>query len=148
MSNEYKDSFSSVIRFCTDFATDAAARGWSLEVKNFDASNDPQNWPTQDCIGISEFDFELDDGTIEVNLMFILSTFEDTNNFRLTDQMNMLVNRLIPGQAVKLYNSTTGTLRGHFAVRNGTRVAPPLKLETRTAQGVMVKLLSDQILRP
>ena len=148
MSNEYKDSFSSVIRFCADFAVDAAARGWNLEVKNFDAAGDPQTWPAQDCIGISEFDFELDDGTIEVNLMFILSTFGDTNNFRLTDQMNMLVNRLIPGQAVKLYNSTTGTLRGHFAVRNGTRVAPPLQLETRTAQGVMVKLLSDQTLRP
>lgn len=148
MSNEYRDTFASLLRFCKDFTTDATGYGWNLEVKNFDASGDPQTWPAQDCIGISEFDFELNDGTIEVSVMIILSTFEDTNNFRLTEQMNQLVNRLIPGQGVKLYNSTTGALRGHFAVRNGTRVAPPLDLETRTAQGVMVTLLSDQTLRP
>lgn len=145
--NEYRDTFSSMLRFCRDFAEEMKAFGWNLEVKNFDASGDPQTWPAQDCVGISEFDFELNDGTIEVSLMIILSTYEDTNNFRLTEQMNKLVNKVIPGGMIKLYDGSNGRTRGLFAVRNGTRVAPPLDLETRTAQGVMISLLSDQTLR-
>jgi hypothetical protein len=122
-------------------------RGWNLTVVNFDAANDPQTWPTTDVVGVSEFDFELDDGTIGVSMMIILSTFEDTNNFRLIEIMNQLVNRLIPGKRVNLVDGSNGRTRGFLVVQNGTRVAPPLDLETRTAQGIMVSLLSDQTLR-
>jgi hypothetical protein len=145
--NEYRDTFSSVLKFCRDFSDEMKGRGWNLTVVNFDAANDPQTWPTTDVVGVSEFDFELDDGTIGVSMMIILSTFEDTNNFRLIEIMNQLVNRLIPGKRVNLVDGSNGRTRGFLVVQNGTRVAPPLDLETRTAQGIMVSLLSDQTLR-
>lgn len=146
--NEYKDSFSSLLKFCSDFATDAQGKGWNIQVMNFDAGGDPKTWPQQDTIGLSEFDLELNDGTIEISAMLVLSTWNDPNGFRLADQMNMLVNRLLPGCPIKLVNASTSALRGILAVRNGTHVAPPIDLEIRTAQGVMINLLSDQIWRP
>lgn len=146
--NEYKDTFSSLLKFCRDFSTDMESKGWNLAVHNFDAAGDPQAWPQQDVVGLSEFDFELDDGTIDVSAMFVLSTWDDPNGFRLADQMNQLVNRLLPGCPIKLYNASNGQARGLMIVKNGTRVAPPIDLTTRTAQGVMVNLVSDQVLRP
>lgn len=146
--NEYKDTFSSLLKFCRDFATDMQGKGWNLEVHNFDAAGDPQTWPQHDVVGLSEFDFELDDGSIEVSAMIVLSTWDDPNGFRLADQMNQLVNRLLPGCPVKLFNASSGATRGIMAVRNGTRVAPPIDLTVRTAQGVMINLISDQIWRP
>lgn len=146
--NEYRDTFASLIRFCQDFSTDMAASGFNLKVMNLDAMADPQEWPDQDVIGVAEFDFELDDGTIQVDLMVAVSTFEDTNNFRLNELLNHLVNRLLPNQRIKLLNANNGAARGFLYVRNGTRVAPPFKSTTRAIQPVMVSLLSDQILRP
>lgn len=145
--NEYRDTFSSVLKFCSDFAAEMSGRGWNLTVVNFDAANDPQTWPASDVVGISEFDFELDDGTIGVSMMVIISTVEDTNNFRLIEIMNQLVNKLIPGKRIQLVDGANGRVRGFLVAQNGTRVAPPLDLETRTAQGIMVSLLSDQTLR-
>ena len=145
--NEYRDTFSSVLKFCSDFAAEMKGRGWDLTVVNFDAANDPQSWPSGDVVGISEFDFEMDDGTIGVSMMLIISTFEDTNNFRLIEIMNQMVNKTIPTKRIPLVDGSNGRTRGFLVVQNGTRVAPPLDLETRTAQGIMVSLLSDQTLR-
>jgi hypothetical protein len=145
--NEYRDTFSSVLKFCNDFAAEMKGRGWDMKVVNFDAANDPQTWPSSDVVGVSEFDFELDDGTIGVSMMLVISTVEDTNNFRLTEIMNQMVNKTIPGKRMSLVDGASGRTRGFLVVQNGTRVAPPLDLETRTAQGIMVNLLSDQTLR-
>ncbi len=145
--NEYRDTFASLIRFCQDFALDMQGRGVNLKVMNLDAMNDPQEWPDQDVIGIAEFDFGIDDGTLGVDMMIAVSTVEDTNNFRLNDVMNQLVNLLIPGRRINLYDGANGKLRGFLAVQNGTRVAPPMKAKTRAIQPIMVSLLSDQTLR-
>lgn len=145
--NEYRDTFASLIRFCQDFAFSMEGSGFSLKVMNLDAMNDPQEWPNQDVVGMAEFDFELDDGTIGVDMMIAISTVEDTNNFRLNDIMNRLVNLLIPGRRISLYDASNGKLRGFLAVQNGTRVAPPMKAKTRAIQPIMVSLLSDQTLR-
>lgn len=145
--NEYRDTFASLIRFCQDFAAGMQGSGINLKVMNLDAINDPQEWPDQDVIGVAEFDFALDDGTIEVDMMVAVSTVEDTNNFRLNEIMNQLVNLVIPGRRINLYDGSNGRLRGFMAVQNGTRVAPPMKVKTRAIQGIMVSLLSDQTLR-
>lgn len=145
--NEYRDTFASLIRFCQDFSAEMQGNGVSLKVMNLDAMNDPQEWPDQDVIGIAEFDFALDDGTIGVDMMIAVSTVEDTNNFRLNEIMNRLVNLVIPGRRINLYDGENGRLRGYLAVQNGTRVAPPMKAKTRAIQPIMVSLLSDQTLR-
>ena len=145
--NEYRDTFASLIRFCQDFSAEMQGNGVNLKVMNLDAMNDPQEWPNQDVIGLSEFDFNLDDGTIGVELMLAVSTVEDTNNFRLNDIVNRLVNLVVPGRRVNLYDGATGKLRGFMVVQNGTRVAPPMRAKTRAIQPIMVSLLSDQTLR-
>lgn len=145
--NEYRDSFASAIRFCRDFAEDMKAFGFDLDVMNFDAADSPEMWPNKDVIGLAEFNLELDDGIILIQNIFAVSTIEDTNNFRLNEIMNQLLNRLLPGSAIKLYDAKSGKLRGLLAIRNGTRAASPIATKTRTVQPIMVSLLSDQILR-
>lgn len=145
--NEYRDSRASVIRFCRDFADEMLGRGIEMDVVDFDTAGEPQTWPKKDVIGIGEFTFTLDDGNIEVDVAIGLSTVEDTNNFRLADLTNMLVNKLIPGMRVKLLNASNGQTRGFLVVTNGTRVAAPLPTTTRSIQPIMISLLSDQTLR-
>lgn len=145
--NEYRDTFSSLLRFCTDFTLDMQGLGYDLEVINFDAAGEAQTWPKKDVVGLGEFNFELDDGFIMVQAVFAVSTYEDTNNFRLNEQMNQILNRLLPGGRIKLFDGSSGRQRGFLVVRNGTRVAPPLSSQTRTVQPVMVSLISDQTLR-
>lgn len=145
--NEYRDSFASLMRFCRDFADEMVGAGYDLEVMNLDAAGGPSDWPKKDVIGVAEYTFTLNDGNIRVQNMFALSTVEDTNNFRLNDLMNRLVNKLIPGMRIKLLHATSGATRGFLVVTNGTRVTPPEPSKTRVIQPVMVSLLSDQILR-
>lgn len=146
--NEYRDTLSSLLRFCKDFADELNLRGFDLQVLNLDAAGEPGTWPSSDVIGFGEFNFELDDGTIKVEAAIGVSTLGDDNNFRLDDIMNLLVNKLIPGSRIKLYNGSTGATRGLLVVRNGTQVLPPIKTETRPIRPIMVSLLSDQTLRP
>lgn len=145
--NEYRDTFASVLRFCRDFSDEMKSHGFDLEVINFDAASSPQMWPNKDVVGVAEFNLELNDGTIEVQTIFAVSTIEDTNNFRMNEIVNYLLNSLLPGSAIKLYDAQTGKLRGRLAIRNGTRAASPSAMKTRAVQPIMVSLLSDQILR-
>ena len=145
--NEYRDTFASLIRFCGDFAQEAKGLGYDLEVMNLDAAGAPAEWPKKDVIGVAEYLLTLDDGNIVVTNMFVVSTVEDTNNFRLNDMLNRLLNKLIPGMRIKLLNASTGATRGFLAVTNGTRVTPPEKSGTRAIQPIMVSLISDQTLR-
>lgn len=145
--NEYRDTFASLIRFCGDFADEVKGVGYDLEVMNLDAAGAPGEWPKKDVVGVAEYIFTLDDGNIAVSNMFVISTVEDTNNFRLNDMLNRLVNKLIPGMRIKLLNASSGQTRGYLSVTNGTRVTPPEKSGTRVVQPIMVGLLSDQTLR-
>jgi len=145
--NEYRDTFSSLLAFCTEFAQEVKGVGFDLEVMNLDSAGAPAEWPNKDVIGLAEFTFTLDDGNIVVSNMFAVSTVEDTNNFRLNDIMNRLLNKLIPGRRIKLVNASSGVTRGFLVVTDGTRVTPPERSGTRAIQPVMVSLLSDQTLR-
>ena len=145
--NEYRDTFASLIRFCGEFAEEVKGLGYDLEVMNLDAAGAPNEWPRKDVIGVAEFLLTLDDGNIVVTNMFVVSTVEDTNNFRLNDLLNRLLNKLIPGMRVKLVSANSGQTRGFLVVTNGTRVTPPEKTGTRAIQPIMVSLLSDQTVR-
>jgi hypothetical protein len=145
--NEFRDSFASILRFCTDFAIECRGLGYDIEVMNLDAAGAPNEWPSKDVIGPAEFTFTLDDGNIVLSTMIAVSTVEDTNNFRLNDILNRLLNKLIPGMRVKLLNSSSGATRGFLVVTNGTRVTPPERSGTRAIQPIMISLLSDQTLR-
>jgi len=145
--NEYRDSRASLIRFCRDFADEMVGRGIEMDVIDFDTAGEPQTWSKKDVIGIGEFTFTLNDGNIEIDVALGLSTVEDTNNFRLADLTNMLVNKLVPGMRIKLLNASSGQTRGFLAITNGTRVAAPFPSTTRTVQPIMISLISDQTLR-
>lgn len=145
--NEYRDSRASVIRFCRDFADEMKGRGVEMDVVDFDTAGEPQTWPKKDVVGLGEFTFTLNDGNIEIDVALGLSTVEDTNNFRLADITNMLVNKLIPGMRIKLLNASSGQTRGFLVVTNGTRVAAPFPSKTRTVQPILISLISDQTLR-
>lgn len=146
--NEYRDSRASLIRFCRDFADEMRGHGVDMDVIDFDTSGEPQTWPKKDVIGMGEFTFTLNDGSIEIDVALGLSTVEDTNNFRLADITNRLVNKLIPGMRIVLMNASSGQTRGFLGITNGTRVAAPFPSTTRTVQPIMISLISDQTLRP
>ena len=145
--HEYRDSYASMLRFCTDFKTEMDGSGFNLKVLNFDAAGEPGMWPKQDVVGMGEMDLTLNDGIIEIRLMFAVSTYDDLNGFRMSDLLDRLVNKLIPGMRFKMVNAVNGQTRGFFVVRNGTHVPPPLSTDTRNVQAVMVSLLCDQTVR-
>jgi hypothetical protein len=145
--NEYRDTHASILRFCRDFADEMRGQGYDIEVIDMDTAGEPGVWPKKDVIGPAEFNFTLNDGLIEVECAIGVSTLEDTNLFRMRDQLNRVLNKLIPGMRIKLLNASTGQTRGLLVVRNGTQVAAPFQSNTRAVQGIMVSFISDQTLR-
>lgn len=142
--NEYRDTHASILRFCSDFAQEMKTWGYDLQVENLDAFGSPKEWPQKDVIGPQEFHFAIDEHTISMSVALVVSTIDDSQNFRQADILNHCLNHLLPGKVLDLYDAKSGAKRGLMVVANGSEIAPPLEAETRTMQPIMINLFSDR----
>lgn len=127
----------SMLRFCSDFA---AANG--LTAVNFDAHADESNLPIGDLVGISGLSWEVDDSMLSVQVMFGVSTKDDTNMFRLIEHFDKLFELVLPTKRISAYDADSGEEIGKFVSLNGTRALPVGGSTARPLQFVMVALES------
>lgn len=137
----YRNLHTSILRFCADFAETAPA-----EVVNFDAASDENSLPKADCIGPMALSFELDDHLVSGTVQIGFSTWDDTNLFRLVEQIDALLELLKPTCRIKLYDSTNTTDedQGFLVIENGTRVMPVVQGELRPIQFIAVRFSSTK----
>jgi hypothetical protein len=127
----------SMLRFCADFA-----EANQLTVVNFDAHADESTIPASNIVGMSGLSLDVDDHILSVNIMFGISTKDDTNMFELIRLLDPLFELLLPTKKIRAYNADTGEQTGWFVVQNGTRVLPVGGSVARPLQHIMVGLLS------
>ncbi len=127
----------SMLRFCADFA-----EANNLTVVNFDAHADESTIPATNIVGMSGLSFDVDDHFISVNVMFGISTKDDTNMFELIRLLDTLFESVLPTKKVRAYDADTGEAIGWFIVQNGTRALPVGGSVARPLQHIMVGLVS------
>ncbi len=127
----------SMLRFCADFA-----EANSLAVVNFDAHADESTIPAENIIGMSGLSMDIDEHFLSVNIMFGISTKDDTNMFELIRLLDPLFESLLPTKKIRAYDADSGAPIGWFVVQNGTRVLPVGGSVARPLQHIMVALLS------
>jgi hypothetical protein len=128
----------SVLRFCSNFAEEN-----NLTVVNFDAhADDDTTLPPGDLIGMAGLSWHVDDEFLYVEVMFGISTMEDTNLFRLINLLDPLYESLLPTKNIGVYDADSGEKKGEFVVLNGTRAMPVGGSSARPLQFIMVSLAS------
>lgn len=126
----------SLLRFCADFAEKFPG----MTPINIDAHGDESTIPSTDIVGLSGLSYRFQEHFIKITVMFGLSTVSDTNLFRLTEQMDELVELLVPTRKIRAYDADSGEDIGWMIVEDGTSVMPVGGSETRPLQYVLVSL--------
>lgn len=132
-----KNLHASMLRFCADFAS---VRG--LAPVNFDAHADETTIPDGALVGMSGLSWDVDDHFLSVNVMFGVSTKDDTNMMYLITILDELYELLLPTKRIRAYDADTGQEIGWFVINNGTRALPVGGSAVRPLQHIMVSLLS------
>lgn len=140
--NIYKDIYASLIKFCQDVIQATAAEGWDFQYLNLDAHASDSEWPQGDFIGTSDVKIDVDEFDTVI-LAFVVGTENDTNLFRLSEVVNYMVNLLLPGKSIPVYDSQTGILRANLMSADGLRIGSTSPTEKQTVQPIMVRLLCD-----
>lgn len=119
--SDYRNFKSSLLRFCSQFADDRNSFGCNLSVVNFDAFAQIEDLPAGDLIGLGSYELTIREGFHEVEFMIGVSTQEDTNNFRLTEFIDLLLGKLEPEQIIQVVGATDGVPLGIMTLSEGTK---------------------------
>lgn len=142
----YRDHFLSLVKFCKDFASEAAT---TLSITapafvNLDAHANFSLIPSTDFIGPVGFGWHEAGGCITISTGIAVSTFDDPDNLRHIDIMDLLVKRLRPTMKIPVYTLVDGTPTEitWMVVETGVSVDPTGKDTTRSLQTITVQMLS------
>tara|TARA_R110002072_G_scaffold23791_6_gene81603 strand:+ start:2470 stop:2904 length:435 start_codon:yes stop_codon:yes gene_type:complete len=141
MKNPFRDIEASLMRFAAEFASEH-----SITAVNLDAHATPTEWPSENFIGLSEMMIDLGENEITSTLAFVISTRDDTNLYEMSQLVNHLVNKLMIGNRIRVYDAAAGTPKGHLISYKMVRAGRVLNTETQPARPVFVNLISDQML--
>ncbi len=141
MKNPYRDIQASLLRFAAEFANDN-----DLDAINLDAHATPSSWPERNFVGPSEMMIDFGENEITVSLAYVISTRDDTNLFEMDRLVNLLVNKLVLGNKIMVFDAVAGTPKGHLITRGSLRAGTVLNTETQPARPVFVSLISDLML--
>lgn len=145
--NEYRDIQASLLRFCSEFAAETTQFGDTLIGINVDGYVSPEDWPEEAFVGPNEVQMDLSPEGISVTLAFVLSTPQDPGLYKMDKIFNRLVDRLVTGSRLKIYDAVAGTPRGHLIVNGPTRAGRVVSTMSQPAKPLFVSFLSDQMLR-
>lgn len=145
ISGLYKSAHSSLYRICTIFANDMrTANIADLKIYNFDAGADEQQWSEGDLIGLCEYQVMNSKSIFECEVMFTISTENDTSLDRLDTLISNLFDRLPIDTRFPFVDSGTGVQIGHLVVKDDVRVMPVARVRTRPIKFIGVAFGSDR----
>lgn len=138
----YRDCLFSLLAFCKKFAEDNPS--YDFVIEDFDGHADINEFEDSNYIGIMEYEFEDDEGPIEVTCALGIMMFQDTKIQSLRALMSQLMMRLRPGTKIPLVVSDTGARIGTLTVARPTRALPiSREAKNRPVQFIGVRFLTD-----
>src|SRR5680860_78894 len=141
MINPLRDIEASLLRFASEFASD-----YNLQALTLDAHATPTNWPEGAFIGMSDLIVDFEENEISATVAFVISTVDDINLYEMSLLTNHLVNKVMVGSRIKVYDAEAGTPKGHLISHRKVRAGSVLNTEVQPARPVFVNLISDLML--
>lgn len=140
-TNPYLDVQKSLLAFCKQFA--AENPDYDFLIEDFDAHADINEFEKENYIGIMEYEFEDNGGTIEVDTMIGVMMLHDDKIRNLRELIGKLAMKLCPSAPVPVVNGSTGAPLGRLTV-SAMRVLPiSREAKNRPVQFIGVHFLSD-----
>lgn len=146
MSN-YQNFWASLMKFSNSFSEKMLLDSITVNmgVVNFDAFSELEELDQKDLIGPRYFSVDqVHSRLYQVSTMFVISTYNDPNLFRLENLMGRLFDELTVGNEIPLFNADTGNRAGSLIVQDGVSVGPVLNTKTRPLRGISVMFGSDR----
>lgn len=148
--NVYKDPFLSLVKFAKGLAQQALSTGVCTVLPafvNYDAHAEFNTLPQQDFLCISGYAMHIDEKIATIFVSIGAGTYNDPENVRLIEMMSMIVDRLVPGNVIPLYDSANPTLPfTNMVIANSPIVEPTEKGNLRGIQLMSVRLLPGRTL--
>lgn len=127
--------------------TQFSEHGFDLEIVDFDAHADDSTLPTKDLLGLSSFSAETD-GFTYVMVLVGVSTYNDFNLVRHREIISALYEKVRPESTHKVYNATTGAVKGFMKVDGGIKLMPISNSNARPLQFIAVAFATDSFITP
>jgi hypothetical protein len=139
----YLNLRNSLLRYLTDKSVELRARGFDVQVVNFDTFAEDTKLPDGDLFGAMSLAL-LADPQIEASVKIGFGVFNDPNLDRLTEMISNIANDFTPGAGgrIPIYDSNTGEPIGNFVPR-AFSVLPVASTYRRPFQFVAVELGAD-----
>jgi hypothetical protein len=143
----YLNLRNSLLRYLTDKSVELRARGFDVQVVNFDTFAEDTKLPDGDLFGAMSLSL-VADPEIEANVRIGFGVFNDPNLDRLTEMISNIANDFIPGAAgrIPIYDSNTGEPIGNLVPR-ALSVLPVASTYRRPFQFLDVELGADASFR-
>lgn len=139
----YLNLRNSLLRYLTDKSVELRARGFDVQVVNFDTFAEDTKLPDGDLFGAMSLSL-VADPEIEANVRIGFGVFNDPNLDRLTEMISNIANDFIPGAPgrLRIYDSNTGEPIGNLVPR-ALSVLPVASTYRRPFQFLDVELGAD-----
>ncbi len=137
--NQVNFTHQSVLRFITEMATEfASVDQMAVTPINLDALASEVELPSTDFVGMQNFAMysSNDDSPMSaVSAMVVCATYNDANNMRLMNRLNVIFEVLQPGSVIPYYNSNNQRV-GELKMMGTTRLMPVIKNSQVAMQGI------------
>lgn len=146
-NNILLNNYGSVVKFITDFMEDIRLSEISpdIQFRDLDGHAEDAVLENVDFIFLKDFSGNLETHFQYWTFLIGVSTFEDQNMFRHRQIMNLLIDRLIPGTTIPLYDNKDLTkLKGSLVVKEDLTLNPFSKYNTRAVQFLLVDVSSTE----
>lgn len=140
---EYVNTYASLVKFVQDFITNNATQS-GTQFLDFDQHADMDKLPPHDLVGLRGFSVDVSSITMEVQVLFCLTTYDDKSGFRHRALADKLFTALLPTKKVPYVDADTGNVLGYLIANNATSVLPVSKDSTRVFQQITVSLQADR----
>jgi hypothetical protein len=141
----YKDPWLSLVRYVKGISATAVAQNLVLAAPafvNLDAHAQFNTLPESDFLAIAGFSLHISGKLMSIFCQIGVSTYNDVDNLRHIDLMNLVMMSFLPEQVIPIYsagNVTTPVLK--MVVPDGPMVDPTSKDNVRSLQMLTIRLL-------
>ena len=138
---EFNNIYASLANFLQEFIV---GLDYSVTFFDFDQFVTLDGLPLENILGMRGFDVRSGTTTMEVTVMFTVTTVDDSSMFIHRDILDKLFTVCQPTQVVPYLDADSGVKLGQFVVKAGTEILPVHRSPARTFQNMVVHLLGDR----
>jgi len=138
---EYNNIYASLSNFLQGFI---GTLPYNVVFYDFDQFVTLDALPFENILGMRGFTVDSGPITMDVKVMFTVTTVDDTSMFDHRDILDQLFTLCQPTQKIPYLDATSGLILGNFIVGGGTTILPVHRSPARTFQNMIVNLHGDR----